>query len=113
MYVAIINRRNRVVRQPFATLSRRSITPRTRSDHVIRVQRLQILTHLHEPRASFGPAPGDRLPLIYQLPTEDRRIVAIEHTGDGVSAGCEFLNVLAIKTTRFGIGVEEHRLLVV
>src|ERR1051325_9284202 len=113
VYVAIVDCRNRMVRQPLAPFRRRTITPRTRRNQMIRIERLQITTHLRKPRAPFSPTSRDHLRFVHQLPTEDCRVVAISNAGYSVTARGEFFQVFAIEPARLRVRIEENRFLVV
>src|SRR5262249_41479425 len=55
----------------------------------------------------------DHLCFVHQLPTEDRWIVTIQNTGDRISSGGEFFQVLAIEPACFRVRVEKDRFFVV
>src|SRR5687767_1922266 len=113
MNVAIVDRRQRMVRQPLAAFRRRTITPRTRRDHVIRIERLKIRTHLRKPSTPLRPASRDHLRLVHQFPRKDRRIVAIQNPGHCISTRRQFLDMLTVEPPRFRIRIKEKRLFVV
>ena len=113
MRVAKIDARQRVIRDPFAALSCRAISPIARPDQVIGIKRLQIIAHLFQPCAPFFPTASQALRLVHQLIAEDGRIVAIQEPRDAVAARGDLLDVPAVKPSRHLVRIELHRLFVV
>src|SRR6266446_3151528 len=73
------------------------------------IQRLQIMAHLGDPGSPVSPTSSHRLGFIYQLPTKDCGIVAIERTRYVVSSRSNFFEVLAIEAASFFVRIKEHR----
>src|SRR2546429_5296430 len=102
-----------MIRNPLATLGCRTISPISRRERMIRIERLEIGAHLSNPGATLGPATGQTLGFIYQFKPENRGIVAIHDSVDTVAAHDDLFDVLAIETTRRFVRIKQHRLLVV
>src|SRR5262249_16955156 len=77
---------------------------------MIRIKRLEITAHLRDPRAPLIPATSHTLPFVYQLVSEDCRIIAIKNSRDCIAACSNFLDVLVIKSASSLVRVKLHRL---
>src|SRR5262249_35444306 len=76
--ITVVDARHRWVLKPLTPFGRGAITPDSRRNHVIGIKRFEIAAHLRQPRAPLVPAASETLPLIYQLISEDRPVIAIE-----------------------------------
>src|SRR5688572_2788732 len=100
-----------MIQQPLAPFGSSAIAPGARGNYMIRIERPQVVRHLRHPRTPFVPAASNCLPFINKFPSKDVRVVAIKDSRNCVTASDEFLNVFAVESARFVIGVKRHRAL--
>src|SRR5262249_19291168 len=111
VHVTEVDIRQLVILQPFTPLGARAIAPITGRNQMIRIERLQVATHLSKPGPALFPTTRYALRFVHQFITEDGWIVAVENPVDGVAPRRNPLEVRAIEFPRRLVGIKLHRLL--